>query len=95
MNGESKENYILIDFWYVPIWENKDDEFRIGPKKIYIESGKSPGDFWSSMEEINKNNEAMSKESEEVYIKFLAALRKYENKTGWFRPDLSYFPEKE
>jgi len=32
----------------------------------------------------------MSKEGMENWNKFIAALRKYETKTGLFRPDLSY-----
>lgn len=59
------------------------------PYYFYVNSGKSQGEFWSSMEEINKNNPELSKQSMEVWNKFMSTLRKYETKTGWFRSDLS------
>ncbi|MDX2445548.1 MAG: hypothetical protein QNK30_17265 [Bacteroidales bacterium] len=63
------------------------------PYYIYSESGKSQAKFWSLMEEINKNNPELSKQSMEIWNKFMSALRKFETKTGWYRPDLSYFPQ--
>ena len=60
------------------------------PYYFYVESGKSQGEFWNLIEEINQKHPEMSKEAMNVWGKLLTSLRKFETKTGWFRPDLSY-----
>ena len=63
------------------------------PYYFYVQSGKSQGEFWSIVEDINKSNVEMSKEGMKLWNKFMSVLRKYETKTGWYRPDLSYIPQ--
>jgi len=61
------------------------------PCYIYVETGKNAGDFWSHSDKI------MQKFGDEVmplWRKTQALFRKYEYKTGMFRPDLSFTPEK-
>jgi len=61
------------------------------PFYFYIERGKSAGDFWSHSDKIT---EKIGQETTSLWKKTLALFRKYEYKTGMFRPDLSYIPEK-
>jgi hypothetical protein len=57
------------------------------PFYFFIHSGKNAADFWYQEE---KRHEAMGKELPDLWWKVLETIRKYEYKTGWYRPDLSY-----
>jgi hypothetical protein len=61
------------------------------PFYFFAMSGKSPADFFSEDEKTTKILEG--EKDEELWNRFLATLRKYEIKTGRYRPDLSYIPE--
>jgi len=54
-------------------------------------SGKSPADFFAEDEKTTKILEG--EKSKELWDKTLATLRKFEFKTGTYRPDLSYISE--
>jgi len=60
------------------------------PLYVYLEFGKSAGDFWTEADEFN---EAHGKDMMEIWSKCLDLFRKYEFKTGMVRPDLSYMPQ--
>ncbi len=55
-------------------------------------SGKNAADFYSQQE---KTDEMRGDETKELVAKTLACVRKFESKTGWIRPDLSYLPKAE
>ncbi len=57
------------------------------PVYIWIMNGKDPADFWN---QSKVNNEILGEEADILWEKTLKVLRKYEYKTGWFRPELSY-----
>lgn len=61
------------------------------PFYFYVERGKSAGDFWSHSDKVT---EKIGGEITSLWRKTQALMRKYEYKTGMFRPDLSYMPEK-
>jgi hypothetical protein len=50
----------------------------------------SAADLWSQAE---KRHQAMGKELPDLWWKAMDTIRKFEFKTGWFRPDLSYIPK--
>ena len=62
------------------------------PVYVIAEGGKSPSDYYSQAE---KNYALLGEEEKALSKKMLAILRKYESKSGWARPDLSYMPEEE
>jgi len=53
--------------------------------------GKSAGDFFSQQEIYNGK---IKDKGMELWNRTMALCRKVEDKTGWFRPDLSYLPKK-
>jgi len=57
------------------------------PGKLWVMRGKDPADFWN---QAKINNELVGAEGDVLWEKLLKTLRKFEYKTGWFRPDLSY-----
>jgi len=62
------------------------------PLYLWMMNGKNPADFWNQ----NKvNNEILGEEADILWEKTLKVLRKFEYKTGWFRPELSYIPKEE
>jgi hypothetical protein len=61
------------------------------PLYIYTEVGKSPADFFLTSEKVMK---IVDPEVTQLWNKTLTVMRKYEFKTGAYRPDLSYFPVK-
>ena len=62
------------------------------PVKIWMMNGKDAADFWNQ----NKvNNEILGEEADILWGKTLNVLRKFEYKTGRFRPELSYTPKEE
>jgi hypothetical protein len=60
------------------------------PFYFFVHSGKNAADFCDQAE---KRHEAMGKELPDLWWKVLETIRKYEYKTGWYRPDLSYTPK--
>ncbi len=61
------------------------------PFYFFLHSGMSAADFWS---EAEKRHEAMGQELFDLWWKAMKTTRKFESKTGWFRPELSYIPNK-
>ncbi len=61
------------------------------PFYFYAMSGKSSADIFSEDEKATKI--VGEEKIKELWNKTLATLRKYEFKTGRYRPDLSYIPE--
>jgi hypothetical protein len=60
------------------------------PLYLWTGRAKSAIDFYSQDE---KEQEIFGKEHSMLWNKALSTLRKFEFKTGWFRPDLSYIPK--
>jgi len=62
------------------------------PFYFWAEGGKSAAEYWAESDKVIKK---MGEEKHaELWNKFLTTLRKYENKTGRPRPDLSNLPKK-
>lgn len=61
------------------------------PFYFWAEFGKSPADFFTWNE---KALEMLGEEVDPLWMKTLGVLRNYESKSGMFRPELSYIPEK-
>lgn len=61
------------------------------PFYFWTARARSAADFWSQDEKYVKKvgEEKLMK----LWSKTMALLRKFEYKTGWFRPDLSYIPK--
>lgn len=62
------------------------------PVYLWTMNGKDPADFWNQRKAIN---EILGEEADALWGKLLKVLRKFEYKTGWFRPELSYIPKEE
>jgi hypothetical protein len=62
------------------------------PLYIYAEWGDSPSAFWTDVEKATGKVEA---EADALWKETLTMLRKFEVRTGFSRPDLSYRPAKE
>jgi len=62
------------------------------PVYVVVLSGKSAADYFSQLE---KTIEVLGEEGQALVKKTWAAAKKYEQKTGRFRPDLSYTPKEE
>jgi len=76
---------------YTNGWDTYAGEFGTDmPLYVYMEFGKSAGDFWTQSDEFH---EAHGAEINKIWSKCLALFRKYEYKTGRVRPDLSYMPK--
>ncbi len=61
------------------------------PLYIGLARGRNASDLFSHWE---KQQEIEGEEGKVLWEKTWAVCRKFETKTGWFRPDLSYIPEK-
>jgi len=62
------------------------------PLYIVVQWAASPADFEA---QETKVNELLGEEGKALNQKTMAITRKFETKTGWMRPDLSYTPTKE
>jgi len=62
------------------------------PVYVMIARAKNAVDFYS---DNAKMWGSLGEEGSALYQKFMKILRKRETKTGWYRPELSYTPEKE
>ncbi|UCC40096.1 MAG: hypothetical protein JSV96_01150 [Candidatus Aminicenantes bacterium] len=72
-------------------WDTYACEFGTDmPLYVSLEFGKSAGDFWTQEDEFH---EAHEEEIMKMLPKYLACFRKFEYKTGWLRPELSYMPK--
>ena len=60
------------------------------PFYVLWENGESEAHFWSQAE---KRHEAVGLELFNLFWELMETCRKFEIKTGWFRPDLSYMPK--
>jgi hypothetical protein len=60
------------------------------PFYFFVHSGMSAADMWT---EAEKRHDAMGQELFDLWWKAMKTTRKFESKTGWFRPDLSYIPK--
>ncbi|NIM59870.1 MAG: hypothetical protein GTO16_13165 [Candidatus Aminicenantes bacterium] len=60
------------------------------PLYIGFATGKSASDLFIHWE---KQQELEAEEGKALWEKTWAVCRKFETKTGWFRPDLSYIPK--
>ena len=57
-----------------------------------VQSAKNAADFESKNAKVN---ELLGEEAQELMQRTMAITRKFETKTGWMRPDLSYMPSEE
>ena len=62
------------------------------PLYIVVQSAKNAADFESKNAKVN---ELLGEEAQELMQRTMAITRKFETKTGWMRPDLSYMPSEE
>ena len=61
------------------------------PLYIVTSMGKSAADFFTQAE---KNQKKLVEDAQKIGMKALPLIRKVEDKTGMYRHDLSYTPEK-
>ncbi|MFQ5770050.1 MAG: hypothetical protein ACE5HX_05915 [bacterium] len=62
------------------------------PLYIVVQWAKNAAEFYA---QAAKNDELLGEEGEALGAKTMAITRKFEQKNGWIRPDLSYMPEEE
>jgi hypothetical protein len=62
-----------------------------GPVYFWIARAKSESDFAAQQEIYGKK---VGEKAAELWNRTMALCRKFEVKTGWFRPDLSHLPER-
>ena len=62
------------------------------PLYVVLQSAKNAADFEANNAKVN---ELLGEDAEELMQRTMAITRKFETKTGWMRPDLSYTPSEE
>jgi len=62
------------------------------PLYVVVQSAKNAADFEANNAKVN---DLLGEDAEELMQRTMAITRKFETKTGWMRPDLSYMPETE
>jgi hypothetical protein len=60
------------------------------PFMFYLEQGKSPAEYYQANEAVGKK---LGEKADELWERTAALLRGFEPVTGWYRKDLSYYPD--